>query len=64
MAAIFKNMNSINAQTLTFTNQDLEYNNLPFKMPDGSDIPINNFGINIDTFDIYYWDGSSWVKSS
>lgn len=58
MAAIWKNLNSVDTRFLTWTNADL--GNLPTKMPDGSDIPINNFGVNVQTLDIYYWDGNQW----
>lgn len=60
MSVVFKNLNSENTKFATWTTEDETNNNLPTTMPDGSTIPINNFGINVQTLDVYYWDGSNW----
>lgn len=61
MSAVFKQMGSSQIKTLLFTNDDI--GNLPTTMEDGSKIPVNQMGVNVDNFDIYYWNGTQWVKS-
>lgn len=63
MSALFKQLNSTRTQTLTFNTEDVNSGNLPVKLDDGSDIPVNTFGVNVDNFDIYYWTGTEWKKS-
>lgn len=60
MSVIFKRLNSEDTRFATWTTEDETNGNLPTKMPDGSDIPINNFGVNVQNLNVYYWDGNQW----
>lgn len=60
---VWKNLNSQDTKFATWTNEDERENNLPTTLPDGGKIPINNFGINVQSLNIYYWDGTQWQSS-
>lgn len=56
---IFKQLNSSKTQFITWSNGDEK----PTLMPDGNKIPVNTFGINMDTLKIEYWNGTEWKTS-
>ena len=61
MALVWKRLNSDSTYIATWTTEDEQNNTLPTVMPDGSPIPVNNFGINVATLNPYYWNGNEWI---
>lgn len=60
MATVWKNATNKDTMFATWTDD----NKKPKTLQNGEPIPINNFGINVTNFNIYYWDGHDWQRSN
>lgn len=60
MSIEWKRLNSEGQVYPTWTNDD---SSKPTTMPDGTPIPVNHFGINVQSLSVYYWTGTEWKKS-